>query len=270
MKIKKESPTYKKKSLGQHFLEDHIIAEKIVSCAEIGHDSSVIEIGPGGGSITKWIYEAKPKQGILVEIDSRFIPDLRSKFPEFQVVNQDICDIDLSKENYGAKLIITGNLPYNVSTRILEYLVSHHRLIDRMVLMFQKEVGDRIYAQLATKDYGRLTLLAQEFFETEKLFVIKPGAFNPPPKVDSVVILFSKRTKPLIDVKDRKLYERMIKHVFSNRRKMMRRSLKALCDEDTLEQLFAHSGVVPTKRPEELTIQEFAGMSNFLTDIRRS
>jgi 16S rRNA (adenine1518-N6/adenine1519-N6)-dimethyltransferase len=210
------------------------------------------------------------------------IPGLKSKFPEFQIVNEDVCDIDLSRFLEGpqaagssqgtpdGKFIITGNLPYNVSTRILEHLVNQHHLIERMVLMFQKEVGDRIYAQLSTKDYGRLTLLAQEFFETEKLFVIKPGAFNPPPKVDSVVILFSKRAKPLIDVKDRVLYDNIIRHVFSNRRKMIRRSLRSLYSEETLSRLFSQSGIEPTKRPEALTIQEFAKISNILTDIKKS
>ena len=95
--IKREETTYKKKSLGQHFLEDYLIAERIVSSAQIDQNSTVIEIGPGAGSITRWIYDAKPKRGILVEIDGRLIPDLKSKFPEFQIVNEDVCDIDLSR-----------------------------------------------------------------------------------------------------------------------------------------------------------------------------
>ena len=259
-----ERKTYKKKSLGQHFLNDYLIAEQIVSFAKIDKNNSVVEIGPGSGNLTKWIYESKPKRGILVELDNRFIQDLKINFPNFQIINEDVCELYLSKllNDPTEQFTILGNLPYNMSTKILEHLISYKDCIDSMVLMFQKEVGERLYAKLRTKDYGRLTLLSQEFFEIENVLTIYPHSFDPPPKVDSVVIHFSKRPTPLIELKDRKIYDRIIKTVFSNRRKMLRRSLRALYDEATLLKLFEQTGITPTKRPEELTIQDFALISN--------
>ncbi|MEI6093585.1 MAG: 16S rRNA (adenine(1518)-N(6)/adenine(1519)-N(6))-dimethyltransferase RsmA, partial [bacterium] len=259
--------TYKKKSLGQHFLNDFMIVERIVSSAEIDSSSSVIEIGPGQGSLTKWIYESKPKRGVLIEIDGRLIQDLKINFPEFQVINEDVCEIHLSKllQDPKEKFVILGNLPYNVSTKILEHLIEHRDSIDRMVLMFQKEVGERIYSGLRTKEYGRLTLLSQEFFQVEKLFIIGPRSFSPPPKVDSVVISFVKREQALINLEDRRTYDNIIKLVFSSRRKMIRRSLRAFYDEEKLNEIFAKSGVEPSKRPEELTIHEFAELSNVIS-----
>lgn len=262
--------TYKKKSLGQHFLNDYMIAERIVSAAEIDSKSSVIEIGPGDGSITKWIYDSKPNRGILIEIDSRLIQDLKINYPEFQIINEDVCEIHLSKliKDPKERFIVLGNLPYNVSTRILEHLIDHRDSIERMVLMFQKEVGDRICSGLRTKDYGRLTLLAQEFFNTETLFVIRPSSFTPRPKVDSVVILFSKRDQPLINLEDRRTYNNIIKTVFSNRRKMIRRSLKAMYDDKKLNEVFLRTGIDPSKRPEELSIKDFASLSNVIHSIK--
>ena len=262
--IRTENATYKKKSLGQNFLTDYLVAEQIVTFAKIGPNSSIVEIGPGSGNLTRWIYESKPKRGILVELDNRFIQDLKINFPDFQIINEDVCELYLSKlvSDPTERFIIMGNLPYNMSTKILEHLINYRDVVSDMILMFQKEVGDRIYAKLRTKDYGRLTLLSQEFFETENLLTIGPQSFDPSPKVDSVVVRFSRRATPLIELEDRKIYDRIIKMVFSNRRKMIRRSLRALYDEATLSKLFEQTGVVPTKRPEELTIQDFALLSN--------
>ena len=253
--------------MGQNFLNDYLLAEQIVGAAEISASSTVLEIGPGAGSITKWIYDSKPKRGILVEKDNRFIQDLKINFTDFQVINEDFCEIYLSKllNSPDEKFIILGNLPYNVSTKILEHLISYQNVIDRMVLMFQKEVGERIYAPVGDADYGRLTLLSQEFFKTEELFIIKPESFTPSPKVDSAVVLFSKREKPLIELKNRRLYDNIIKQVFSNRRKMIRRSLRALYSEEQLNELFNKIGLDPTKRPQDLTIQDFALISNTLS-----
>jgi 16S rRNA (adenine1518-N6/adenine1519-N6)-dimethyltransferase len=236
----------------------------------------VLEIGPGDGSLTRCIYYIKPKKLILLELDLRFIEPLRTKFPEAEIVNKDACKIDVSEllgltkslKDNPDKLIVIGNLPYNVSTKIVENLIASRRWIKHMVLMFQKEVGDRICSAPGNKDYGRLSLLVQEFFKVEKLLDLKPGAFSPPPKVDSVVLYFSPRSEALVNPKDRDVYTKLIDYSFSNRRKMMRRVLKGLYSEalvphDLLSSyLEENTGIDLKKRPEELSIKDFEKLSD--------
>jgi 16S rRNA (adenine1518-N6/adenine1519-N6)-dimethyltransferase len=267
---------YKKKSLGQHFLSDVFTAQKIVSFANIKSDSVVLEIGPGDGSLTKWIYSIRPKKLILLELDKRFIDPLKANFLEAEIINKDACSFDISSfinsNKISDNLIVIGNLPYNVSTKIVENLISSKTIIKNMVLMFQKEVGDRICAASGNKDYGRLSLLVQEFFKIEKLLDLKPGVFTPPPKVDSVVLYFLPRTEALIELKDRKGYTKLIDYCFSNRRKMLRRILKGLYPENLVahDDIFSYiensTGLDLKKRPEALDIKDFEKLSNSLFD----
>lgn len=264
---------YKKKSLGQHFLSDTFSAQKIVSFANINKDSIVLEIGPGDGSLTRWISSLAPKELMLLELDLRFIENLKTKFPEAEIINKDACKVNISElsknlSNQVNQLIAIGNLPYNVSTKIVENLVASRKLIKHMVLMFQKEVGERISANPGNKDYGRLSLLVQEFFKVEKLLDLKPGAFSPPPKVDSVVLYFLPRSEALVSPKDRGTYTKLIDYSFSNRRKMMRRILKGLYPEELVphDKLFSYivenTGIDLKKRPEELSIKDFEKLSD--------
>ena len=264
---------HKKKSLGQHFLSDSFAAQKIVSSANIDGESLVLEIGPGEGSLTRWISASNPKKIILLELDIRLIDSLKSKFPEAEIINKDACNFDMSSLMLSnGELVVIGNLPYNVSTKIVENLISSRKFIKHMVLMFQKEVGDRISAIPGNKDYGRLSLLVQEFFEVEKLLNLKSDSFSPPPKVESVVLHFLPRDKALVEPKDRATYTKLIDYSFSNRRKMVRRILKSLYPESLVphEVLAAHieghTGLDLKKRPEQLNIKDFERLSNSIFD----
>ncbi|MFH1222730.1 MAG: 16S rRNA (adenine(1518)-N(6)/adenine(1519)-N(6))-dimethyltransferase RsmA [Pseudomonadota bacterium] len=255
-----------KRSLGQHFLNDEIIADRIVGAADIKKGDTVIEIGPGAGALTKWIYMSSVTRGILIELDVNLAPKLKDKFPKFEVMNENICGVDIAKLKNRAdeKFIVIGNLPYNMSSKILEHLVRYKDVISKMVLMFQKEVGDKICAKAGDSDYSRLSLLALEFYDVEKVLDVEPKYFSPRPDVDSSVLLFNLRKQPIVEIKNREIYNRIVQQMFSNRRKMIRRSLKALYPDDILQKVFAASKIDPQKRPQELTIQEFALLADLI------
>ncbi len=253
----------KKKSLGQHFLSDTSAVSRIVDTASIEKKSWVMEIGPGGGALTKKIHEAGPERLFLIEKDLRFYEELKKKYPDAEVMNLDACELDIrsfiKKEN---ELIVVGNLPYNVSTVILENLIAQRELIPRMILMFQREVGERILAKVGTAEYGRLSLLVTEHYKAKRSFVLKPGSFNPPPKVDSMVVEFERLERPLVDIKDHSLYNRILMLVFSQRRKMLRRSLRSIFNDDQIKVMQEKSKISFDKRPQELNIKEFATLAN--------
>jgi len=256
-----------KKSLGQNFLNDELMADRIVGVADITKNDTIIEIGPGNGALTKWICMSPLKRGLLIEIDFSIASELKNKFPKFEIINEDVCGVDLSKlkKDNDEQFTVVGNLPYNVSSRILDHLVKYSFLIPKMVLMFQKEVADKICAEAGDSNYSRLSLLAKEFYDVEKMFDLKPHYFDPSPDVDSSVLLFNRRKEPLVKILNRDVYNKIVQQMFSNRRKMIRRSLKVLYPEDVLEKTFKAANIDPQKRPQDLDIQEFALLSNLIS-----
>jgi len=262
---------YKKKSLGQHFLIDNNLSSRIVESAAITAKDTVIEIGPGKGALTQHFKKYSPKRVILVELDIRCYQELKQQYPKYEVINADAANFDFNSlaKSADEQFVVVSNLPYNASTAILENLISARTHINRMSLMFQKEVAERVMATCGGADYGRLSLLSLEFYDVKKLFILKPNSFSPPPKVDSMVVTLSRRAEPLFKVDDRLFYEKLLKQVFSNRRKMLRRSLKGFMDQKIFDLLSTDCGINMEKRPQDLEPAEFAKLVNFITNLKR-
>ena len=219
-----------KKSLGQNFLIDQNILNNIADIGKVGHEDLVIEVGPGSGALTNKILERKPKNLIVIEKDRQLSNFLLKKFKEkIKIINEDMMNI--SYENFkGKNHIIFGNLPYNISTQILVKWIKIKNInifCKKFVLMFQKEVADRIIAKTNTKNYGRLSILSNWRMKIEKIFDIEPESFNPAPKVRSTLLVLVPKNN-FYNLKDPKNLEYITNIFFSQRRKMIKKPLKIL------------------------------------------
>ncbi len=220
----------KKKSLGQNFLIDQNILNKIADTGKVGHEDLVIEVGPGSGALTNKILEKKPKNLIVIEKDKQLSNFLLKKFKEkIKIINEDMLEISYQNFN-GENYIIFGNLPYNISTQILTKWIKIKNIdifCKKFVLMFQKEVADRIIAKTNTKNYGRLSILSNWRMKIDKIFDIDPESFNPAPKVKSTLLVLVPKNK-FFKFKDPKNLEYVTNIFFSQRRKMIKKPLKKL------------------------------------------
>ncbi len=224
---------YAKKSLGQNFLNDQKIIKIIAEIGNINNKDIVIEVGPGTGKLTEKILEKKPKEFIVIEKDKRMVEYLREKFKDkIRIINEDM--MKFSYENfYNNKLIIFGNLPYNISTQILTKWIKIENLENfckKFILMFQKEVADRIIAKSNTKNFGRLSIIANWKMETRKILDLDPSSFTPAPKVKSSLLVFTPK-KNKYHFKDSKNLEHITNIFFSQRRKMIKKPLKYLFND---------------------------------------
>ena len=213
-----------KKSLGQNFLIDQNILKKIVSLIKI-ENNSILEVGPGTGNLTSHILNHNPKKFLVVEKDKYLADMLKKKFEDkISIINDDVLKID-EKKLYKEKLIVFGNLPYNISTEILAKWIinldNKNFWFDSLILMFQKEVADRIISKFNSSKYGRLSILSNWKLEVEKICDIKPGSFFPKPKVDSS-LLFFKPKKNFYQLKNSKNLEKITRIFFNQRRKKIK------------------------------------------------
>jgi len=219
-----------KKSLGQNFLIDQNIIDKIIDIVEI-KDKSVLEIGPGTGNLTKNILKKKPKRLLVVEKDNDLVKFIYKNFDnQIKIINDDILKID--ENNLDTNILtVFGNLPYNISTEILcKWILNikdKHFWFDQLVLMFQKEVADRIIAKFNTKNYGRLSILSNWKLEIEKICDIKPSSFYPKPKIDSSVLLLKPKLN-FFPLNDPKNLEKLTRIFFMHRRKMLKKPYNLL------------------------------------------
>ncbi|PCH78310.1 MAG: 16S rRNA (adenine(1518)-N(6)/adenine(1519)-N(6))-dimethyltransferase [Flavobacteriaceae bacterium] len=241
-----------KKHLGQHFLTDETIARKIANTlTEVGYDK-VLEIGPGMGVLTKYLLEKKYTTSVI-EIDTESVAYLESHFLNLadRIHCKDFLKTDLSEIFKGEQCAITGNFPYNISTQIVFKTLDYREFIPELTGMFQKEVAERIAEKEGSKKYGILSVIAQAFYDIEYLFTVPPSVFNPPPKVDSGVLRMVRKKDYSLPV-DEKLFYRVVKTGFQQRRKTLRNSLKVfnLSDELRAEEVFS-------KRPEQLSVKSF-------------
>ena len=213
-----------KKSLGQNFLIDENIINKIVKILDI-KNKNILEIGPGTGNLTNRILQENPKKIIVIEKDNNLADLLKKKFVgKIDVINDDILKVN-ENNLFDQTLTVYGNLPYNISTEILcKWILNtqNQNWFDYLVLMFQKEVADRIISTFNTKNYGRLTIMANWKLEIQKICDVKPSSFNPAPKVDSSILLFKAKKKFLI-FKDPKNLEKITRIFFMHRRKMIKK-----------------------------------------------
>ena len=214
-----------KKSLGQNFLEDENIIRKIISTTEIKNET-ILEVGPGTGNLTKYILKNNPKEFFVIEKDNNLTSILEQKFKnQLKMINDDILQID-EKKITKDKLIVFGNLPYNISTEILcKWILDLNDdqfWFKSLILMFQKEVADRIISKINSSNYGRLSILANWKLKIEKVFDIKPSCFYPKPKVDSSLLIFRPK-KNFFRIKNPKNLEKITRIFFNQRRKMIKK-----------------------------------------------
>jgi 16S rRNA (adenine1518-N6/adenine1519-N6)-dimethyltransferase len=254
-----------KKHLGQHFLTDEDIAKKIAASLVGTSYSNVLEIGPGMGVLTKYLLERKSKITVM-EIDAQSVTYLKEVFPlehiklnttkeKFTIIEGDFLKEKFSSICNQEQVAIIGNFPYNISTQIVFKAIENRAYVPEFAGMFQKEVAKRIAEKEGSKVYGILSVLTQAFFDVEYLFTVPPSVFNPPPKVDSGVIRLTRKENYTLPV-DEKLFFRVVKMSFNQRRKMLRGSLKSMHLSDTLRE-----DPIFTKRPEQLSVQEFINLT---------
>ena len=246
-----------KKSLGQNFLIDQNIIEKIINIVEV-KDKCVLEIGPGTGNLTSKILEKSPKNLIVIEKDNNLATLLQNNFgSKISVINNDVLKID---ENFisNEKLIVFGNLPYNISTEILcKWILNmknHNFWFDYLILMFQKEVADRIISTYNSKNYGRLSILSNWKLEIKKIIDIKSSSFSPKPKVDSS-LLFFKPKKNFFKIKNATNLEKITRIFFMHRRKMIKRPYNLLFDGDI--DVANKVGISLNLRPQNLDLNTY-------------
>lgn len=260
-----------RKRFGQNFLHDSHTINKIVSAINPKEGQNLVEIGPGMGAITEPVLEAAGALNV-VEIDRDLIPRLRTQFfnyPNFKIHEGDALQYDFTQlidkdaEN-PAPLRIIGNLPYNISTPLIFHLLSYteQKLVQDMHFMLQKEVVDRLAAGPGTSDYGRLGIMAQYWCRVEPLFIVGPGAFNPPPKVDSAIVRLVPHDTLPFPAKDISVLQHVVRQAFSMRRKTLRNTLKTLITAASIEGLGIDAGL----RPERLTLEEYVKIADFIVD----
>jgi 16S rRNA (adenine1518-N6/adenine1519-N6)-dimethyltransferase len=248
-----------RKRFGQHFLHDQEVVHRIVGTLGLQPGELVIEIGPGKGVLTAPLLEAGARV-IAVEIDRDLVAELRTRFVNeaFEIVSADILKADIAALTDDRPLRLIGNLPYNISTPLMFHVLQSARHLRDMHFMVQKEVADRMAAQPGSKTYGRLTVMLGAQLQIQRLFDVPPGAFRPPPQVDSSVVrLIPHPQAPAIQPDHQATFELVVRHCFSQRRKTLRKSLSAWMPESA----FGALSMSPTARPEELTIVQFAELA---------
>jgi len=243
-----------KKSLGQNFLIDKNIINKIVEIGNINKNKIVVEIGAGSGNLTKKIADMKPKKVFAIEKDKKLSLFLKRKFQDndsVKIINEDIFDFIKNKiEN--KDVIVFGNLPYNISTQILASLIMLKKWppwYEVLIFMFQKEVADRILAQTQTKEFGRLSILANWRLEIKKHFYVSKNSFSPKPKISSTLLSFRPKKNNLYKLKNPKTLEKITRVLFSNRRKMINKNFKKLFGKSAVAK---NLNINLQKRPEDL------------------
>ena len=247
-----------KKFLGQHFLTDLSIASRIADTVDACPDIPVLEVGPGMGVLTQYLLK-KEREFKVVEIDYDSVPYLREHFAELgdNIIEGDFLQMNLHEVFGGRPFVLTGNYPYNISSQIFFKTVENRDLIPCCTGMIQKEVAERMAAAPGSKAYGVLSVLIQAWYDVEYLFTVSETVFNPPPKVKSAVIRLTRNGKSTLGCNEH-LFRRIVKTVFTMRRKMMRNGMKQILGKDSpmlADPIF-------TKRPEQLSVQDFIDLTN--------
>jgi 16S rRNA (adenine1518-N6/adenine1519-N6)-dimethyltransferase len=269
-KAKEQSPIKAKKHLGQHFLKDEAIAQKIATTLTFQGYKNVIEIGPGTGVLTKYLLNELIDL-VAMDLDSESIVYLNHSFlleyPEFigrkngfQVLEADFLKFDVTTLFGDEQFAITGNFPYNISTQIVFKLLEIKHLVPEFTGMFQKEVAARICEKEGNKTYGILSVLVQASYDAEYLFTVPPTVFSPPPKVESGVLRLTRKENQNIGC-DEKLLFKVVKTAFNQRRKTIRNSLKTFNLSDSLKE-----DSIFDKRPEQLSVTDFIALTNTIAN----
>ena len=264
-----------KKQLGQNFIIDPAFTKMIVNRSGISPEDVVLEIGAGLGALTIPLAR-KAKKVFAVERDRQIIDILKTEILASGLSNTVIIekniltvDIEVLAENIGRKIVVMGNLPYNISSQILVQLIKSRKMVNRAILMFQKEMAQRISAQPDCKDYGRLSVMLSYCSNIKKLADARASLFYPKPKVDSEILELRFKSKAVHPVRDEAFFFRVIKAAFGNRRKTLKNALAASeldIDANTAAHILERSGIDPVRRAETLNTAEFVKLSNLLYD----
>jgi len=257
-----------KKHLGQHFLHDQRVIDRIVNAVNPRPGEALVEIGPGQGAIT---FPLLHRHGELtvIEFDRDLIAPLTAAAEgagTLRILHRDVLSVDFTALAEGLaaaggnRIRLVGNLPYNLSSPILFHALDHAAAITDMTFMLQKEVVDRMAAGPSSKVYGRLGVMLQAFCNVVPLFTVPPGAFRPPPKVDSAVVRLVPLPPEQVRVEDRALFARVVREAFGQRRKTLRNALSATCGAEAIEA----AGLSPQARAEQVPVDGFIGLANLL------
>jgi 16S rRNA (adenine1518-N6/adenine1519-N6)-dimethyltransferase len=251
------SSVYPKKNLGQHFLKDKGIAQRISASLTGEGYSSVLEIGPGMGILTEFIIRREFPDFSVIEIDNESVHYLGEKFPELKhIITGDFLTFDVDA-NYNGKLAIIGNFPYNISSQILFRVLKYREKIAEVCGMLQKEVAERICSKPGSKTYGILSVLIQAFYSAEYLFSVSNKVFSPPPKVLSGVIRLRRNETISLECNET-LFIKVVKGCFNQRRKTLKNSVRAAFDLKTFDYHDFHL------RPEQLSVNQFVELTNWI------
>jgi len=246
-----------KKHLGQHFLKDQNIAQKIAEALSLNGYKTVLEIGPGMGVLTQFLLK-KNIETFVIEIDTESVAYLQAHFLNLakNIIEADFLKFDLSTYFKQKQVAIIGNFPYNISTQIVFKTLENRQYIPEFCGMFQKEVAQRIAHKEGSKAYGILSVLTQAFYDVSYLFTVPPTVFNPPPKVDSGVLMMRRKENYKLAI-DEALFFRVVKTSFNQRRKTLRNSLKSFNLSDKLRE-----DVIFAQRPEQLSVTQFIALTD--------
>ena len=257
-----------KKNLGQHFLTDLNIASAIADTVDACPDIPVLEVGPGMGVLTQFLAK-KPRPLRVVEIDRESVAYLKETLfreNESPIIEGDFLRMDLHQLFDGQPFVLTGNYPYDISSQIFFKMLDNKDLIPCCTGMIQREVAQRMEAKPGTKAYGILSVLIQAWYDVEYLFTVDEYVFDPPPKVKSAVIRMTRNKVQDLGC-DEKLFRRVVKTVFNQRRKMLRVSLRQLFTKETMPDASFFEKDIMTKRPEQLTIPQFVELTNEIESL---
>ena len=253
------------KKLGQNFLIDENVVCQIVAAAELSEADTVLEVGPGIGTLTQGLAESKARV-VAVELDTRLLPVLATTlngYDNVRVVHGDILKVNIMEEVGAPSFKVCANLPYYITTPIIFALLEKRLPMERLVAMVQKEVAERMAAQPGGKEYGALSVAIQYYTEPKIAFIVPPTSFIPAPAVDSAVIVCKRREKPPVEVCDEGLFFRVVKAAFSLRRKMLSNSLKNMgIKSEQVAKWLELAGVDGKRRAETLSLEDFAKLTN--------
>ena len=247
-----------KKFLGQHFLTDMDVASRIADTVDACPDIPILEVGPGTGVLTQFLLR-KERELSVVEIDRESVPYLHEHFPELAegIIEADFLRMNLGEVFGGRQFVLTGNYPYNISSQIFFKMLDNKDLIPCCTGMIQKEVAERMAAAPGSKTYGVLSIMVQAWYDVEYLFTVSEHVFNPPPKVKSAVVCLRRNERQSLGC-DERLFKRIVKTVFTMRRKMLRNGLRQIVGSDSP----LLTDELSSRRPEQLSVEDFIKLTN--------
>lgn len=262
----------RRRRLGQHFLTNPQLAEKIVRLAGVTAEDTVLEIGPGKGILTEALLK-KCRRLIAVEKDPALADSLQTKYADddrIQIYSKDFLSFDLQlvfgdprSTIHESPAKVVANLPYSIATEIIFRLIDHRQYFSELYVMVQKEVADRLVAKPGKKDYGVLSILTQLYSESRVVLKVSPGAFSPPPKVDSAVVAMQLSEQPRVEVQDVALFKKLVKQAFSTRRKMLRNALK-MKEDHRWQEICRKIGIDLKARAETVSLEQFAVLAGVM------